>query len=149
MPLSSEVLPSVALKASEEQRSEIRANIDRERRFPTSHAGWAALRDENIQMDLEVLERSEYEKKHKPKAQQKLYDLLNQCGLTDATTHITTGPTDKTISHLANELKADLVIIGSIGREGVKGFLLGNTAERVLHHLRTDMLIVKSPATRD
>ena len=100
-------------------------------------------------MDLEVLEQSEYEKKHKPNAQEKLNTLLNQCGLSDVTTHITAGPADKTISHLANELKADLVIMGSIGRHGVKGFLLGTTAERVLHHLRTDMLIVKSQIASD
>jgi universal stress protein E len=95
-------------------------------------------------MDLEVFERSEYEKKHKPKAQRKLNALLDQYNISDATTHITVGPTDKAISHLSNELKADLVIIGSMGSHGVKGFLLGNTAERVLHHLRTDILIVKT-----
>jgi universal stress protein E len=100
-------------------------------------------------MELEVVQPSEYEKKHKPLALQKLNALLDQCGLTDATTHITAGPTDKTLSHLANELKADLVIIGSIGRHGIKGLLVGNTAEKVLHHLRTDMLIVKSHERRD
>lgn len=63
--------------------------------------------------------------------------------MTDVTPHILAGVPNKTISHIADEIKADLVIIGSMGRTGVKGLLNKNTAEKVLHHPRTDMLVVK------
>ncbi|MBH23831.1 MAG: hypothetical protein CMH57_05050 [Myxococcales bacterium] len=39
--------------------------------------------------------------------------------------------------------KADLLCIGSVGRSGFQGMLLGNTAERVLRELPCSMLITK------
>jgi nucleotide-binding universal stress UspA family protein len=44
---------------------------------------------------------------------------------------------------LANELKADLIVVGTVGRSGVEGVLLGNTAESVLAHCECDVLTVK------
>ena len=76
-------------------------------------------------------------------AKEKMQKLLARFDMSSVTSHITAGPPDRTIPHQANELNSDLVIIGSVGREGVIGFLLGNTAEKVLHHLRTDCLIIK------
>ncbi len=35
-----------------------------------------------------------------------------------------------------------LLVIGSAANKGVKGFWIGNTAERILHHMRSDMLVV-------
>jgi universal stress protein E len=37
----------------------------------------------------------------------------------------------------------DLVVMGSVGRAGVAGVLLGNTAERVLGHVDRSLLVVK------
>ena len=83
--------------------------------------------------------------KKAPAAQEKMQQLLARFDMSSVTSHITAGPPDRTIPHQANELNSDLVIIGSVGREGGSGFLLGNTAEKVLHHLRTDCLIIKRP----
>jgi nucleotide-binding universal stress UspA family protein len=35
-----------------------------------------------------------------------------------------------------------LLVIGSAANKGVKGFFIGNTAERILHHMKSDMLVV-------
>jgi nucleotide-binding universal stress UspA family protein len=41
------------------------------------------------------------------------------------------------------QLAADaLLVIGSVANKGLKGLVLGNTAERVLHHVTTEMLVV-------
>ena len=61
----------------------------------------------------------------------------------DVIPHTLMGAPEKTIPHMANKIKADLVIIGSLGHEGIQRLLHHNTAEKVLHHLRTDMLVVK------
>jgi universal stress protein E len=36
--------------------------------------------------------------------------------------------------------------MGTVGRQGIKAKLLGNTAESVLHHLKTDVLALKPGA---
>lgn len=43
----------------------------------------------------------------------------------------------------AKRLDADLITLGSVGRGGLAGLLLGNTADRVLNHTRRPLLIVK------
>lgn len=42
----------------------------------------------------------------------------------------------------AEEIKADLIIVGSHGRHGI-GLLLGSTANGVLHHAKCDVLAVR------
>ncbi len=92
---------------------------------------------------LDIVEQREYLRTHEPKAEEKLRALLDEFGMSNVTPHILAGASHKTIPHMANELKADLVIIGSIGRAGIQRFIHSNTAEKVLHHLRTDILVVK------
>jgi nucleotide-binding universal stress UspA family protein len=38
---------------------------------------------------------------------------------------------------------ASIVVMGAISRSGLKGFFIGNTAERVLDSLNCDVLVVK------
>ena len=53
------------------------------------------------------------------------------------------GPAEKVITSEAASVKAQLVVMGTVGRRGVKAKLMGNTAESVLCHLRTDVLTLK------
>jgi len=48
---------------------------------------------------------------------------------------------------VADKIKADLVVMGTAGHKGLVAHLLGNTAKKVLSHLRTDVLALK-PATK-
>jgi nucleotide-binding universal stress UspA family protein len=60
-----------------------------------------------------------------------------------ATNHLSWGsPAHETV-RFAAELGADLVVLGTIGRRGFQGLLLGNTAETVLTHCDCDVLAVK------
>jgi len=52
------------------------------------------------------------------------------------------GPTSHTIDEVADEIDADLVIIGSHGRHGFLG-LFGSTAKAVLRSVKCDVLCVK------
>jgi universal stress protein E len=47
------------------------------------------------------------------------------------------------IPDLANELGVDLVIMGTVGRTGIPGFVIGNTAETILGDLGCSVLAVK------
>jgi universal stress protein E len=47
------------------------------------------------------------------------------------------------IPRVARELAAGLVVMGALSRSGLKRVLIGNTAERVLHALPCDVLVIK------
>jgi nucleotide-binding universal stress UspA family protein len=49
----------------------------------------------------------------------------------------------RSISSLAGLLEVDLVALGTVGRGGIPGLLLGNTAEKVLHACDCGILTVK------
>jgi len=49
----------------------------------------------------------------------------------------------KTIIDVAKENKTDIIVMGSLGRTGIKRLLMGSTAERVLGHSCFPVLIVK------
>lgn len=61
---------------------------------------------------------------------------------------IKVGKPELVIPSQAAKCNAGLVVMGTVGRSGLKGKLLGNTAERVLRLLRTDLLVI-SPDTDD
>lgn len=49
------------------------------------------------------------------------------------------------IPRFAAAQKVDLVVMGTVGRTGIAGLLMGNTAEAVLRELRGSVLAVKPP----
>jgi universal stress protein E len=62
----------------------------------------------------------------------------------DAHLHIAEGPADVLIPFTAHHLKAAVTVIGTVGRTGISGALIGNTAEVVLDSLESDVLVLKS-----
>ncbi|MFP6846570.1 MAG: universal stress protein UspE [Thalassobium sp.] len=57
--------------------------------------------------------------------------------------HIGEGDTDVVIADIAKETEADLVVVGTIGRGGLSGVLIGNTAEALVDKLECDILVIK------
>lgn len=53
------------------------------------------------------------------------------------------GTPANTISATANELQADLLVMGTVARTGIAGWLIGNTAEAVLEQVRCSVLAIK------
>jgi universal stress protein E len=93
--------------------------------------------------DMDLVNAINVQNKKAPDAMKKITALLDAAALPNNEIHITAGKPEKEIPSYANKIKADLVIMGSVGRKGIEGFLLGNTAEKVLHNLHTDVLIVR------
>jgi len=54
--------------------------------------------------------------------------------------HAEEGHPTHTIGAVAEETEAELLLLGTHAREGVPGLLLGNTSERILHAVATDVL---------
>jgi universal stress protein E len=49
------------------------------------------------------------------------------------------------IPQVARECASEIVVLGALSRSGLKGFFIGNTAERLLDSLPCDLLVVKQP----
>ncbi|PKG99959.1 universal stress protein [Paraglaciecola sp. MB-3u-78] len=62
----------------------------------------------------------------------------------DVSTHVSIGVPSKEIPLMAKKLKANMVIMGNVGRTGIKGLIIGNTAEKILEQLRVDTIVVKT-----
>lgn len=68
--------------------------------------------------------------------------------------HLPMGSARKAIPAMVKELKADLVVMGTVARTGISGFIIGNTAEAIFDQLQCSVLAIKppgfvSPVTRD
>ncbi len=57
--------------------------------------------------------------------------------------HLLKGDAGEVIPELANREQAELIIMGTVGRTGLAGFFIGNTAERVLGVVDYSVLTVK------
>lgn len=55
------------------------------------------------------------------------------------------GNAGKEVPLLAHELAADLIVMGTLGRSGIPGLLIGNTAETILHKVECAVLALKPP----
>ncbi|MDX1410322.1 MAG: universal stress protein, partial [Saprospiraceae bacterium] len=59
--------------------------------------------------------------------------------------HLIRGSARKEIPALVKRIGADLVVMGTIGRTGIPGFFIGNTAETVLSQINCSVLAIKPP----
>ena len=56
--------------------------------------------------------------------------------------HVRRGSAADIIPDVAKELEADLVIVGNVGRGGLSGITIGNTAEKILNDIAADVLVI-------
>jgi len=66
-------------------------------------------------------------------------------GYLNPQTHLIKGTPRKEVPAFAKEIKADLVVMGTVARTGIPGFIMGNTAETILNQLDCSILAVKPP----
>jgi universal stress protein E len=91
-------------------------------------------------------EALEYEDKHK---REEVHALTGLYDVPEGNVHLDLGvPTDM-LPRKAEELGADVVVMGAIARSGMQRLFIGSTAERVLEKLPCDALVVKAPDFRD
>lgn len=60
-------------------------------------------------------------------------------------THLVKGWAREEIPALAKRIEADLIVMGSVARTGVPGFIVGNTAEIILNKIDCSVLAIKPP----
>ena len=77
--------------------------------------------------------------------EQWMNELLEKYPLKDLEyqVHLLKGEPEKLIPELAKEKRIEVIVMGTVCRTGVEGFLIGNTAEKVLHQVDCSVLTVK------
>lgn len=75
---------------------------------------------------------------HAPEAQ----NIAGDCGVPVEQVHLKKGKADEVIRDVAAELDVDLIIVGTVARDGIKGRVVGNTCERLLDQTHSDLLVL-------
>jgi nucleotide-binding universal stress UspA family protein len=80
-------------------------------------------------------------------AREQMEELITEAHLESslAGTHLPAGNPAPAILALAEELEADLVVLGSSGRKGLAGILIGSTAEAIVTRVARSVAVVKPP----
>lgn len=94
-------------------------------------------------VDLDLIDAKAYAKDRMKELQPTVAALAKKTGLPLSKFQLKRGPVAKTIVSEAAESKAQLVVMGTVGRRGVRAQVLGNTVEEALQLLKTDTLTLK------
>lgn len=88
--------------------------------------------------DVDFAVQREFEKRR-----DLVQDLLAKTGIPSEHVHLPKGDAVHAIPELVKELGADLLVMGTVCRTGIPGFIMGNTAEQVLGVVECSTLTVK------
>lgn len=102
-----------------------------------------ALHISSVLKELDLVDEYSHAKQLKEELKPALNKLARSHNLPLSAFKLKEGPIDKVLTSEAARLKAQLMVMGTVGRGGVKGKVIGNTAEKVLDKLRTDVLALK------
>ena len=75
--------------------------------------------------------------------EKRLFDLTDFHGFDQQHEHLVAGLTHEELPRIAEELNADVIVMGAVARNRWQRLFIGATAERTLEHLPCDLLIVK------
>ena len=75
-------------------------------------------------------------------AREKVDELAAETGVAYQHLHLEEGQTAPVLAKLVEDSEASLLVLGTHAREGVRGVLLGNTSERILHAVDCDVVTV-------
>jgi universal stress protein E len=93
--------------------------------------------------DMDLVDPVSYARDAQAAMQPHIRELAKAHGLPESAFRCKTGPVERVIASRAARVGAQIVVMGTVCRKGVRARLLGNTAEKVLRHMKTDVLAIK------
>jgi len=96
-----------------------------------------------LMKDMDLIDVPSHTKNMEKQARELCKQWLDDYDIDEQSFHVREGKPWQVINTLANKLNAQCIVIGSMGRKGVPGKLIGNTAEKIIHHARTDLLVIR------
>lgn len=99
------------------------------------HSPWAKVSEESIAESVATAERE-----HRAA----LDELIHDSGV-GGSMHVqhARGRPEQTIPELVDTLQIDILVMGTVARTGIPGFVIGNTAENVLREIRCSLVALK------
>lgn len=108
----------------------------------------SAMEIPDLLADLDVLEPNDFTRRMKLDMQPHIAELSKAFSLPATVFRCRRGATADVISREVAKLGAQLVVMGTVGRRGLRAKLLGNTAESVLQSLSIDVLAIRPPTEK-
>lgn len=102
--------------------------------------------------NLSVSEVDSYVESGKRRSEEKLASLIenmnNSIGkeamqYLQPKVHLIKGEASRDIPMMTEEYRIDLIVMGTVGRIGIPGFIIGNTAESILQQVKCSVLAIK------
>ncbi|WP_206485681.1 universal stress protein UspE [Thalassotalea sp. G2M2-11] len=97
----------------------------------------------NIAIEIPEFNASEYTESMFNHHKTAMAEHAQQYSIGTEHTHVEEGLPEDVLEKVSNELDAELVILGTVGRTGLSAALIGNTAEHVIDRLNCDVLALK------
>lgn len=97
----------------------------------------------NMSIDMPEFNNTQSEQSEYESYAKNMQTLREKFGIAEDHTHLVEGFPEEVIPESAKALDAELVILGSVGRTGLAGVFLGNTAEHVISKLHCNLLTIK------
>ncbi len=97
----------------------------------------------NIAIEIPEFDASQYNDSMLKHHQQSMLEHAQNFGIAKGCTFVKEGLPETVIESMSEQLDAELVILGTIGRTGISAALIGNTAEHVIDRLNCDVLALK------
>ncbi len=121
--------------------------LDAAHQFATNYGGVVhcvyAIEVSRVLSDLDVIDARKAAKNTRERVAEPLARLLEPYAIPAKNVHMPVGKVGHVVNGIARKVKADLLVMGTTARKGVKGFVLGNSAERVLAKAPCDILALK------
>jgi universal stress protein E len=104
--------------------------------------GCCAINIPILLKDMNLIDVSEHIDSMQAKILTKAERLFDSYDLNIDNLVVQEGEPWKVITSTASKEHADCIIVGSMGRTGVMGKLIGNTAEKTIHYASSDLLVI-------
>lgn len=97
----------------------------------------------NIAIEIPEFDPSSFNESVRKHHEEAMRTFATAHGVSQEHCHVREGLPEDAIPAVARKLDAELVVIGTVGRQGLSAALIGNTAEHVIDALDCDVLAVK------
>jgi universal stress protein E len=96
---------------------------------------WTTMSEEALTETIDTTEREHLDA---------LQEVIRESGIGGRIrVHHARGRPDQTIPKLVDTLDIDVLVMGTVARTGLQGFIMGNTAENVLREIRCSLVALK------
>lgn len=144
---SGNVLAAVDLRHGDEAHTRLNEKVLEAAQYAAEASGATlhcvyAVEYSEVLSDLDIIDKHQIEKRATEKLGPVFEEMVAPYGIAPENVHMKTGKVGKVVSGTCYGVNADLLVLGTVARGGMRGRLLGNSAERVLTKAPCDVLCV-------